>query len=114
MAENFAGLIERVTYHNPENGFAVLRVKVKGREDLVTVTGSTTSVTAGEHVEASGRWVIDRQFGQQFKADELKTTHPASAEGIEKYLASGCHSQHWPKIVGENCRGPSRADIGHP
>ena len=45
MPENLTGLIERVTYHNPENGFAVLRVKVKGREDLVTVTGTTTSVT---------------------------------------------------------------------
>ncbi len=89
MPENLSGLIERVTFHNPESGFAVLRVKVNGRADLVTLTGSTTSVTAGEHVEASGRWVIDRQHGQQFKADELKTTHPASAEGIEKYLASG-------------------------
>lgn len=89
MSENLTGLIERVTFHNPENGFAVLRVKVKGRKDLITVTGNTTSVSAGEHVEASGRWVIDRQHGQQFKADELKTTHPASAEGIEKYLASG-------------------------
>ena len=99
MPETLTGLIERVTYHNPENGFAVLRVKVKGREDLVTVTGSTTSVTAGEHVEASGRWVIDRQHGQQFKADELKTTHPASAEGIEKYLASGAIRSIGPKLA---------------
>jgi exodeoxyribonuclease V alpha subunit len=99
MPENLTGLIERVTYHNPENGFAVLRVKVKGRQDLVTVTGSTTSVTAGEHVEASGRWVIDRQHGQQFKADELKTTHPASAEGIEKYLASGAIRSIGPKLA---------------
>ena len=99
MSETLNGFIERVTYHNPENGFAVLRVKVKGREDLVTLTGRTTSVTAGEHVEASGRWVIDRQFGQQFKADELKTTHPASAEGIEKYLASGAIRSIGPKIA---------------
>ena len=85
--------------HNPENGFAVLRVKVKGRDDLVSLVGITTSVTAGEHVEASGRWVIDRQHGQQFKADELKTTHPASAEGIEKYLASGAIRSIGPKIA---------------
>ena len=99
MPESLTGLIERVTFHNPENGFAVLRVKVKGRKDLVTVTGSTTSVTAGEHVEASGRWVIDRQHGQQFKAEELKTTHPASAEGIEKYLASGAIRSIGPKLA---------------
>ena len=99
MPEQLTGLIERVTYHNQENGFAVLRVKVKGREELVTLAGSTPSVTAGEHVEASGRWVIDRQFGQQFKADQLKTTHPASAEGIEKYLGSGAIRSIGPKIA---------------
>ena len=99
MPETLNGFIERVTYHNPENGFAVLRVKVKGHDELVCVVGSTTSVTAGEHVEASGRWVIDRQHGQQFKADELKTTHPASAEGIEKYLASGAIRSIGPKLA---------------
>ena len=99
LPETLTGFIERVTYHNPENGFAVLRVKVKGREELVSVVGSTTSVTAGEHVEASGHWVIDRQHGQQFKADEMKTTHPASAEGIEKYLASGAIRSVGPKLA---------------
>jgi exodeoxyribonuclease V alpha subunit len=99
MPETLNGLIERVTYHNPENGFAVLKVKVKGRQDLVTVVGNTTSVSAGEHLEASGRWVVDRDHGQQFKADELKTTHPASAEGIEKYLASGAIRSIGPKLA---------------
>ena len=99
MPETLTGLIERVTYHNPENGFAVLKVLVKGRQDLVTVVGSTTSVSAGEHLEAIGTWVVDRQHGQQFKADQLKTTHPASAEGIEKYLASGAIRGIGPKLA---------------
>jgi exodeoxyribonuclease V alpha subunit len=99
MPETVKGLIERVTYHNPENGFAVLKVVVKARQDLVTVVGNTTSVTAGEHLEATGRWVVDREHGQQFKADELKTTHPASAEGIEKYLASGAIRSVGPKLA---------------
>ena len=99
MPETLTGLIERVTYHNPENGFAVLKVQVKGRQDLVTVVGSTTSVSAGEHLEAIGKWVVDREHGQQFKADELKTTHPASAEGIEKYLASGAIRSIGPKFA---------------
>ena len=99
MPETLKGLIERVTYHNPENGFAVLKVQVKGRQDLVTVVGSTNSVSAGEHLEATGRWMVDREHGQQFKADELKTTHPASAEGIEKYLASGAIRSIGPKIA---------------
>ncbi|HUT94264.1 MAG TPA: ATP-dependent RecD-like DNA helicase [Thermoguttaceae bacterium] len=99
MPETLNGLIERVTYHNPENGFAVLKVKVKGRQDLVTVAGSTTSVSAGEHLEATGRWVVDREHGRQFKAEELKTTHPASAEGIERYLASGAIRSIGPKLA---------------
>ncbi|MEO2033520.1 MAG: ATP-dependent RecD-like DNA helicase, partial [Planctomycetaceae bacterium] len=99
MPETLNGFIERVTFHNPESGFAVLRVKVKGRADLATVVGTTTSVTAGEHVEATGRWFIDSRHGQQFKADQLKTTHPASAEGIEKYLASGAIRSIGPKIA---------------
>ncbi len=99
MPETLTGLIKRVTYHNAENGFAVLKVKVKARQDLVTVVGSTTSVSAGEHVEATGKWVVDREHGQQFKADELRTTHPASAEGIEKYLASGAIRSIGPKIA---------------
>ncbi|MHB8969910.1 MAG: SF1B family DNA helicase RecD2 [Pirellulaceae bacterium] len=98
MPETLTGLIERVTYHNPENGYAVLKVQVKGRQDLVTVVGNTTSVSAGEHLEASGRWVVDREHGQQFKADEVRTTHPASAEGIEKYLASGAVRSIGPKL----------------
>ncbi len=99
MPETLKGLIERVTYHNPDSGFAVLKIQVKGRHDLVTVIGSTTSVTAGEHLEATGKWVVDREHGQQFKADELKTTHPASAEGIEKYLASGAIRSIGPKLA---------------
>jgi exodeoxyribonuclease V alpha subunit len=99
MPETLEGLIERVTYHNPENGFAVLKVKVKGRQDLLTVVGSTTSVTAGEHLEATGRWVVDRNHGQQFKADRLETTHPASADGIERYLASGAVRSIGPKLA---------------
>ena len=34
--EVLAGLVERVTFHNPENGFCVLRIKARGRWDLVT------------------------------------------------------------------------------
>ncbi len=87
--ESLAGLIERVTFFNEENGFAVLKVKVKGQRDEVTVVGSLPSVNAGEWVTAQGRWVRDREFGLQFRADLLQSTAPTSKEGIEKYLGSG-------------------------
>ena len=84
-----SGLIERVTFHNPETGFCVLKVNVKGHKDLVAVTGNCAVITAGEWIEASGVWIQDRQYGQQFKASILKSMAPTSLEGLEKYLGSG-------------------------
>src|ERR1039457_6581240 len=88
-AESLSGLIERVTFFNEENGWAVLKVKAKGHRDLVAVVGSLASVSAGEWVTAEGRWVQDREFGLQFRADMLNSTAPTTKEGIEKYLGSG-------------------------
>jgi exodeoxyribonuclease V alpha subunit len=87
--EVLAGLVERVTYHNPENGFCVLRAKVRGHRDVVTVVGHAATIAAGEWITASGEWVNDRTHGQQFKARFLRTSAPTSADGIEKYLSSG-------------------------
>ncbi len=89
MAESLSGIIERVTFHNADNGFAVLRVQPGGRRGIVTVVGHLASATAGEYVEATGAWVHDRDHGQQFKADQLRTTPPHTVEGIVKYLGSG-------------------------
>ncbi len=88
-AESLAGLIERVTFHNEDTGFAVLRVKSRGHRDLVTVVGSLASVSPGEWIHAQGRWLQDREFGLQFRADLLTSTAPTTREGIEKYLGSG-------------------------
>jgi exodeoxyribonuclease V alpha subunit len=88
-SEVLAGPVERVTFHNVENGFCVLRVKARGHRDLVTVVGHAASISAGEWLTATGAWVNDRQHGPQFKARFLKTSAPTTAEGIEKYLASG-------------------------
>jgi exodeoxyribonuclease V alpha subunit len=87
--EVLAGLVERVTFHNSENGFCVLRAKARGHRDLVTVIGHAATIVAGEWITASGEWVNDRTHGQQFKARFLKTSEPTSIDGIEKYLGSG-------------------------
>jgi len=84
-----AGLVERVTFHSPETGFCVLRVKIRGNRDLVTLVGSAASIQPGEYVHASGRWDNHRDHGLQFKADFLKVTPPTTTEGIERYLGSG-------------------------
>src|SRR5436190_2612806 len=87
--EVLAGLVERVTFHNTENGFCVLRAKARGHRDLVTVVGHAATIAAGEWITASGEWINDRTHGQQFKARFLKTSAPTSIDGIEKYLGSG-------------------------
>jgi exodeoxyribonuclease V alpha subunit len=87
--EVLAGSIERVTFHNPANGFCVLRIKARGHRELVTVVGHAAEISAGEWVTVSGTWVNDREHGQQFKAAFLRSSPPTTGEGIEKYLGSG-------------------------
>jgi exodeoxyribonuclease V alpha subunit len=93
--EVLAGIVERVTFHNAESGFAVLRVKARGHRDLVTIVGHAAAIAAGEWITAAGEWVNDRTHGQQFKARFLKTSAPTTAEGIERYLASGMIRGGW-------------------
>jgi exodeoxyribonuclease V alpha subunit len=87
--EVLAGLVERVTYHNAENGFCVLRARARGHRDVVTVVGHAAAISPGEWIMASGQWVNDRTHGQQFKARFLRTSAPTSVDGIERYLSSG-------------------------
>ena len=87
--EVLAGLVERVTFHNDNNGFCVLRIKARGHRDLVTVVGHAATVSAGEWITASGEWINDHTHGQQFRAGFLRTSAPSSVDGIEKYLGSG-------------------------
>ena len=89
VSETLAGLVERVTFHNPDNGFCVLRVKARGQRDLVTVVGHAPVISAGEFVQATGTWINDRTHGPQFKASFLRAAPPTTVEGIEKYLGSG-------------------------
>jgi exodeoxyribonuclease V alpha subunit len=82
--EPLSGLVERVTFHSPETGFCVLRVKVRGHRDLVTVLGSAADVHAGEHIQASGQWQQHREHGLQFRASFLQVVPPSSMEGIRR------------------------------
>ena len=75
--EVLAGLVERVTFHNEENGFCVLRVKARGQRELITVLGHAATISAGEFVQASGGWINDRTHGVQFRASFLKVAAPS-------------------------------------
>ncbi len=87
--EVLSGSIERVVFHSEDSGFSVLRVRARGHRDIETVVGRVGSINPGEWIKASGRWVKDSSHGLQFQASYITVSEPDTAEGLQKYLASG-------------------------
>ncbi|MEI2689691.1 MAG: helix-hairpin-helix domain-containing protein [Anaerolineae bacterium] len=83
------GAIERITFHNEENGYTVARLIPDGKDYEVTVIGNMLGVQVGEHVRLEGEWTVHGQYGRQFKVERYASVLPATAAGIEKYLGSG-------------------------
>lgn len=82
-------VVERITYQNPENGYSVLKVRVKGYRELVPLVGNLVDVTVGSVLLVDGTWKIDAKYGRQFMAERWEETVPATVYGMEKYLGSG-------------------------
>ena len=99
--DHLAGLVERVTFHNEQNGYCVLRLKVKGERELITLVGHTPAVSPGEYASASGHWVTDREHGRQFRAVFVKISPPTTLTGIERYLGSGMVKGIGPVYAGK-------------
>ncbi len=87
--DTISGIVERVVFHNQENGFYILRLSVENIKDLVTVVCESASIKEGEKIECIGNWFNDKRYGVQFKASVIKQIYPSTIAGIEKYLASG-------------------------
>ncbi len=87
--DTLSGLVDRVTFHNAQNGFTVLRVILRGRSQNATVVANLPTIRAGERITATGSWVNDRTHGLQFRAETLEIEAPDGRDGMEKYLASG-------------------------
>ena len=82
-------VVEHITYQNPENGYSVMRVKVNGYNDLVTLVGNLLDVPVGSVLVCEGDWKVDKRYGSQFVAQTWEEVMPATLYGIEKYLGSG-------------------------
>lgn len=93
------GVVERITYQNPDNGYTVLKCAVKNYSDLVTVVGSLLDVNVGSVLLIDGNWKVDRKYGRQFMASTWEETMPATIFGIEKYLGSGLIKGVGPKFA---------------
>jgi exodeoxyribonuclease V alpha subunit len=87
--EVVTGILERVTYHNEENGYTVGRLAVEGARDLLTIVGSFSNPVVGECLVCEGRWMAHREYGRQLSVERYSVSKPATAFAIEKYLGSG-------------------------
>ncbi len=87
--ETLRGTIERITYHNEENGYTVVQVQPEGANYTVAVVGNMLGINVGESVIFSGAWTSHPQYGRQFKAESMRTVLPATIAGLERYLGSG-------------------------
>jgi exodeoxyribonuclease V alpha subunit len=87
--QTLSGQIERVTYTNPENGYTVARMRIRGRREAVTVVGRFTEPAPGEVMEITGIWKIHPSYGRQFEVFSHRSIAPTTVDGIKKYLGSG-------------------------
>lgn len=87
--EKLRCVVERITYQNQETGYSVLKVAVKGYDDLIPLVGNLLDVTAGSVLLVDGFWKADAKYGRQFIAQNWEETMPATLYGLEKYLGSG-------------------------
>ncbi len=87
--ESLQGAIERIVFHNPENGWTVLRLTVSGERESTTVVGPLAGIQTGETLRLEGKFLHDPKFGRQFRAHSFQTVAPSTLTGIERYLGSG-------------------------
>jgi len=100
IIESIRGIVDRVTYHNPDNGWSVLRVlPFDNPHQQETVTVHQTKVFAGATMEFHGSWTVHPKFGRQFKATKAFERKPATTAALEKYLGSGLIKGVGPKTA---------------
>ena len=100
-----AGVVERVTYHNAENGWSVLKVSpFQEHQKIVTVIIYQAKVFAGSSMEFFGNWYHHPQHGDQFRSDRALELKPASTAALEKYLGSGLIKGVGPKTAAKIVR----------
>ena len=84
------GVLERVTFANPETGYTIARIgPAHGGPDLVTVVGALLGAQVGESLRMRGRWASHPKYGRQFEVHSYTTVLPATTQGIQRYLGSG-------------------------
>ena len=118
--ESLRGVIERITFHNEENGYTVAKLALEMPtrhlphwQKEAPIVGNMVGVNVGEAVELQGRWEVHPQYGKQFSFTGVRSVLPATVAGIERYLGSGL-IRGVGAGDGQAGRGPfRRADLRH-
>src|SRR5829696_2154893 len=97
--DSLEGTVERITYHNEENGYSVVRLKPQRGQDLVTLVGNLPELSPGEYLRLQGQWTSHADYGRQFKVERCEQALPATVEGIRRYLGSGLIKGVGPKTA---------------
>ena len=97
--QSLEGTVERVTFYNPESGFSVIRLRVRGRREPVAVAGPLPAAQPGELLSLTGVWRTDPRHGAQFQPTSAEIRRPSGLEGIRIYLGSGLIRQIGPVLA---------------
>ena len=98
--DRLSGIVERVTFHNAENGWSVLKVSPFNEpHKLVTVIIHQAKVFAGSSMDFYGTWSYHPKHGEQFKAERVIEKKPSTSAALEKYLGSGLIKNVGPKTA---------------
>lgn len=96
--EIVGGSVEQIVYHNPENGYSVLRLLAPDGEEI-TATGCLPNVGLGEELTLCGKWVTHPSYGDQFAAESFERSLPVTVKGIADYLGSGLIKGIGPRLA---------------
>jgi len=100
IQETMKGIVDRVTFHNPDNGWSILRVTpFNNPHGQDTVIVHQIKVFAGATMEFKGSWTVHPKYGRQFIAAKAEEKKPASTAALEKYLGSGLIKGVGPKTA---------------
>ena len=96
---SFEGYVERITFHNPETQFCILRFRVAKTDNLVTVIGHLPRPRPGTEMGITGCWETHKQYGQQLRLVSTRTIQPTTTDGIRRYLSSNFVKGVGPKLI---------------
>lgn len=97
-------VIERITYQNGENGYSILKARVKGYDDLVTLVGNMLDVTVGTVLVAEGQWKVNRQYGSQFVVESYEEAMPATLFGLVEVPWQRARQRYRSEVLQTHCR----------